>query len=120
MPKILTDTYRNATFFVPYTDDKSEGFFVKPVTETDLLKIRIDAAKEAGADNDLADVIARRLVLQRHVQSWQGFFDVAGNEIPCTPEAIKEVCECDPAFADGMAMRVRSVARIGELEEQKN
>ena len=54
------------------------------------------------------------------VQDWKGFFDVAGDEIPCTPDSIKEICECDSEFTAGLLFRIQNVARMGELEERKN
>ena len=43
-----------------------------------------------------------------------------GEPLPCTPEVIKEICECDSEFTGGLMLRIRTVARIGELEEVKN
>lgn len=120
MPRIITDAYRDARFFVPYTDDKREGVFVKPLTETAMFKLRDEAAKEGGADEHLSISILTRKLLQASITDWQGFYDAAGHEMPCTPEVIKEICECDPEFASGLMFRIRNVARLGELEEQKN
>ncbi len=120
MPKILTDAYRDACFFVPYTDDKSEGVFVKPLTETARFKLRSEASKEGGADDQLSSTIYIRKLLQASIQDWRGFYDAAKKEIPCTPEMVKEICECDPDFASALWLRVGNVARLGELEEQKN
>ena len=43
-----------------------------------------------------------------------------GEPLPCTPEVIKEICECDSEFTGGLMLRIRNVARIGEIEEAKN
>ena len=40
MPCILTDRYKDSTFFIPYTLDKTEGVFVKPLTETKRNDVR--------------------------------------------------------------------------------
>lgn len=120
MPRILTDAYRDARFFVPYNDAKTEGVFVRPLTETTMFKLRDEASKEGGADDQLSSTILVRKLLQASITDWQGFYDAAGEEMPCTPEVIKEICECDPEFASGLMFRIRNVARLGELEEQKN
>lgn len=120
MPRILTDAYRDARFFIPYTEDKSEGVTIKPLTETTMFKLRDEAAKEGGADDNMALSIFNRKMLQTCITDWVGFYDAAGKELPCTSEVIKELCECDPEFASGLLLRIRAVARIGTLEEQKN
>ncbi len=120
MPVVLTDAYRNRTFILPFTADKTECAFVKPLTETEIDKIRKQAAKEGGADEVLVTRYFNRLHLMESIVGWQGFFDVAGNEIPYSAEAVKEICECDPSFAIDTLMRVRNIARLGELEERKN
>ena len=120
MPKILTDAYRDATFFVTYNEDKTEGVHLKPLTDTAKGKLRNDAQKEAGADDAQTGAIFVRKMIQASVQDWKGFFDVAGDGILCTPDSIKEICECDSEFTAGLMFRIQNVARIGELEERKN
>lgn len=120
MPKILTDAYRNATFIVPFTEDKSEYVAVRPLSDTEMNTIRLEASKEAGCDDDLANRFFLRKLLEKSLTDWQGFYDVAGNELAFSKEIIKEVCECDSEFAAGLALRIRNVARIGEIAERKN
>ena len=120
MPKILTDAYKDRTFFIPYTADKSEGMYVKPLTETMIQKLRNEASKESGGDEQLASAYLVRNMLKEAIKDWVGFVDMAGNPLPCTPEVIKEICECDSDFMGGLLLRIRNVARIGELEEVKN
>ena len=120
MPRILTDAYRDATFVLPFTEDKSEYALVKPMTETALNALRTESAKEGGADEQLAGKIFVRKLLQKSLAGWTGFYDAGGNELPFSPEIIAEICECDPEFAALLVLRIRNVARIGELEERKN
>lgn len=120
MPVVLTDAYRNRTFVLPFTGDKSECAYIKPLTDTEIDKVRKQAIKEGGADEILVQKYFTRLFLMESVTGWQGFFDVAGNEIPYSPEMVKEICECDPEFALLTYRRVINVARAGELEERKN
>lgn len=120
MPKVMTYAYRNATFILPYTEDKRECVYVKPLSDTDLNNIRRDAAKEAGTDDALLNSYFMRLFLQESIAGWEGFYDVAGQEIPYSREMVKQICECDPEFAMAMTLRIRNVARIGELDDRKN
>ena len=120
MPKILTDAYKDATFFVPYTDDKSEGVYVRPQTETMRNRIRLKAHKEAGADESISGALFIKSFLEEAVVGWTGFVDVAGAEIPCTSEMKAQICECDPDFAAGLVSRVCHVARLGEVDDEKN
>lgn len=120
MPKVLTDAYRDATFIVPFTEDKSEYCLVRPMTDTALNSLRIEAAKEGGADEALAGRIFLKKMLQKAVVNWVGFYDVAGHELKFSPEMLAQICECDPEFAGLLSLRIRNVARLGELEERKN
>lgn len=107
-------------FYCPFTEDKGEYALVRPLTDTAMNELRIDAVKEAGADEALAAKIFMRRQLQKAVTGWQGFYDAAGNELRYSPEMLKEICECDPEFAGLLALRIRNVARLGELAERKN
>lgn len=49
MPKILTKVYKNALFFLPYSRDKSEGVWCKPLTMTKRNELRRQAQIEAGS-----------------------------------------------------------------------
>lgn len=120
MPRVLTNAYRNRTFILPFTPDKSECAYIKPLTDTEIGKIRNQAAAEGGADDTLVNKYFLQHFLEQSITGWQGFFDVAGNEIPYTHETLKEICECDPAFSEHMGMRIRNIARQGELDERKN
>lgn len=120
MPRILTDAYKDKVFVIPYTDDKKECAYIKPLTNTALNRIRREASKESGTDEALFNHFFMRNSLQESIVSWEGFIDVAGEEIPYSLEMVKEICECDPEFATGMALRIRNVARFGELDDRKN
>lgn len=120
MPKVMTDAYRNATFILPYSDDKRECAYIKPLCDTEINRIRRDAAKEAGTDESLFNSFFMRIFLQEAIVGWEGFFDAGGHEISYTREMVKEICECDPEFAAGMVLRIRNVARLGELDDRKN
>lgn len=120
MPRILTNAYRNSTFILPYSDDKTEYATIKPVTDSMISRIRTRATSEAGADEQLAGKYFTQHFLEESITGWSGFYDVAGKEIPFSRDALKEICECDPAFVEIMALRIRNVARQGELEERKN
>ncbi len=120
MPHILTDTYRDKTFFIALTDDKSEGYWCKPISETERNKIRRDAQKEAGGDSDIAAQIFTIKFLQRSITDWKGFFDMKGDAIPCNEETIAMICRCDPDICSTLAIKVMNIARYGELDDQKN
>ena len=53
MPRILTDAYKDKVFVLPYTDDKKECAYIKPLTDTALNRIRREASKESGTDEAL-------------------------------------------------------------------
>jgi hypothetical protein len=118
--RILTEAYKDATFFIPYSEDKREGVFTRPVTATMQMRIQNEAVKEAGADLSLAERFVVVKTLQEVLTGWKGFYDVKGVEIPFSGRAVQEICECDPEFAAMLATRIRHVARLGEIEDEKN
>ena len=120
MPKLLTEHYLTSTFFVPLSADKSEGVWVRPLTETKRRQIREEALQEAGHDQDIAMQYVVRDTLKACVTDWVGFFDPAGNEIPFSQDSLPALCRCDPDFFAGLYLKVTAVARFGELADLKN
>ena len=120
MPKVLTDAYKDATFCLPFTKDKTECAFVRPMTETRRNELRRRATQEAGHDAALAEHYFMRDMLRECVVNWKGFYDASGKELPFSPSMLDEVCACDSDFAALMLTRVLHVARMGELDDQKN
>lgn len=116
----MTEAFKDKSFFVPLSKDKSEGVFVRPVTATLRRQVQQEAIKEAGADTSIAEFYAVVKLLQKGLTGWQGFVDMTGGEIPFSAEMVKELCECDPDFMAGLATRIQHVARMGELEDRKN
>jgi hypothetical protein len=120
MPCIITDRYKDSTFFIPYTPDKSEGVFVKPLTETKRNDIRRATIQEAGQDNDLFNQMLVRSMLGESIQEWKGFTDVAHEKIDYSKENLKGLIPLDPDFFGTLLLRVNNVARYGELADEKN
>lgn len=120
MPVILTDRYKDSTFFIPYTADKSEGVFCKPMTETKRNAIRREAIQEAGHDQELFVQIFGVRHLGAAISGWKGFRDAGGEDIPYAKDALKSLIDCDPDFFGELSRRVNSVARYGELADEKN
>lgn len=118
--RILTEAFRDRTFFVPLNNERTEGVFVRPMSATQRRKIQQEALREAGADISIAAYLEGVKLLQRCVADWKGFQDLDGNDIRCTPEKIREVCECEPDFMGQLAQRIQHVARLGELDDEKN
>ncbi len=120
MPKILTKVYKNALFFLPYSRDKSEGVWCKPLTMTKRNELRRQAQIEAGMDTDIADAYLTRAMLEESIVDWKGFWTASGEEIPYSKEVLRDMCECDPGTAVTMLARILEIARMGELEDKKN
>jgi hypothetical protein len=120
MPCILTDRYKDSTFFIPYTLDKTEGVFVKPLTETKRNDVRRATIQEAGQDNDLFNQMLVRSMLSESIQDWKGFTDPGQEEIPYSKENLKSLVSLDPDFFGALLLRVNNVARHGELVDEKN
>ena len=100
--------------------DKSEGIWVRPITRTQLNEAYRKAALEAGADAELAEALVSLRVLENSLVDWKGFFDANGNSIDYSGEILREVWENDPAMFANIYWRIREIARMGELDDQKN
>lgn len=120
MPKILTEKTKNYLFFLPYSKDKSEGVWCRPLTMTRRNELQREAMQEAGMDSDLADTFLCRLLLKESIADWRGFWTPTGEDIPYSKQAVDEMCEHDPVMAMGMLTRILSIARTGDVEEKKN
>lgn len=120
MPKILTNTYAEAEFFIPYTADKSEGVYAVPITETRRNEIRRAVIQEAGQDEEIAGLLLTKHILKECLRGWKGFFDATGTEIPFSDDVIGDICKHDPEFVSSLSMRIANIARFGELVEEKN
>ena len=120
MPKIVTKNYSDAVFFIPYMADKSEGIWARPITRTQLSKAYRKDALEAGEDTELPDALVSLRVLENYLVDWQGFFDANEKPIEYSRETLREVWESDPAIFTNIYWRIREIARMGELDDQKN
>jgi hypothetical protein len=120
MPKVLTEKYKNCLFFLPYSKDKSEGVWCRPLTMTRRNELRRTALQEAGMDSELADTFLCRLLLKESIADWKGFWTPAGEDIPYSKEAVDDMCEHDPVMAMSMLTRILSIAQTGNVEERKN
>lgn len=120
MPKMMTGEFAQRTFYIPWTTDKSEGVWARPLTLTRRAELRREAQLEAGMDEDLATSNFCRLMLTESIEDWQGFRNAAGEDIPHSREAVAALCEYDPVLAAEMLARISAMAREGELAERKN
>lgn len=120
MPKMMTGEFAQRAFYIPWTTDKSEGVWARPLTLTQRAELRREAQLEAGMDDDIAANNYCRMMLQESIENWQGFRTPAGEEIPYSREAVTTLCEYDPVLAAEMLARISAMAREGELAERKN
>lgn len=120
MPKMLTGDFMRRTFFLPFSLDKSEGVWARPMSLTKRMELQREAQMEAGMDADLSGNYLCRRVLQESIIDWQGFSAPDGTEIPYSKEAVAGLCEHDPAMASELLTRILAMARAGELAERKN
>lgn len=120
MPKIVTKNYSDAVFFIPYTADKSEGIWARPITRSQLNEAYRKSALEAGADTELTEALVSLRVLENSLVDWKGFFDANAKPIEYSRETLRAVWENDPAIFTNIYWRIREIARMGELDDQKN
>lgn len=117
MPKIMTKQYENKKFFIPYSLDKTEGVWVRPLTRALRDTLQREAMLEAGMDTQLGQELLSLKVLQACVLDWKGARDTEGKDIPFSKESIREMWKYDLPMTEEMLRRVMDVARCGELAE---
>ena len=117
---ILTKKFAFRTYRLPLTTDGTAFLRVKPLTAEALHRFSTNALAESGFDAEIAAAKMLRQALCECVVGWQGLEDVNGEEIPFSQEAIEDICEADPSFAQAQYERIRRVAREAKLEEEKN
>ena len=120
MPQIMTANYHTSIFFVPYCVDKTEGVWVRPLSLTTRNMLRRKAAQEAGCDAEITESLLCRFILEECIVDWKGFRDVKGCDIPYNKEILRDLCEYDQVAAANLLSRVLEVARMGEIDDQKN
>lgn len=117
---ILTKKFAFRTYRLPLTPDESAFLRVKPLTADTMHRITANAIAESGFDMDIASAKIIRAALTECVAGWEGLEDVNGDPIPFSQEALEDICEADPRFAESQYERIRRVAREARLEEEKN
>ena len=120
MPRILTEPYKNATFFVPWTPDKSQGFWAIPITRTVRGKLWNESILEAGTDMDIATALFKLRLLQEAVRGWRGVVDAAGKEVEFSRDALKSLWAPNTSIADDTAATALAVATIAERDALTN
>lgn len=118
--RILTEAYKDMTFFLPLNPHKTEGIWARPISSTERRKQQQEALKEAGGDTSLAAFLTDVKFLKSALTDWVGMVDMRDQEIPFSAEAVEKGCEWDPDLMAGFATRVRNIARFGEVEDEKN
>lgn len=120
MPQILTGEFAQRVFFLPFSTDKTEGVYVKPVTMTRRRELQHESNVEAGMDADLAMTYFIKKILQESIIDWIGFQSVEKQEVKYSKEVVADLCEHDMLMANTIFERINTMARSGELQEQKN
>lgn len=118
--RIMTEAYKDAIYFIPLNGQKTEGIYVKPISSTERRRITLEAVKEAGGDMAVAAYLESVKMLQAALDGWKGVYDMSGNEIPFSAEAVKAACEYDPDIMAQFLARMKNVARFGEEDDRKN
>lgn len=117
---ILTEAFKDRAYFIRLGRGKDEGLYAKPVSLTERRRIALDAMRESGGDLVLAGHIETERLLQASLTGWVGLWDSGGKEIPFSQENISMICEHDPDAAADFSVRVKNIARLGELDDEKN
>lgn len=118
--QIMTEAYKDREYFVPLNQQKTEGFWGKPLSSTLRRKIAQEAIKESGGDMQVAAYLESVKLLQAGITRWTGMYDMGGEEIAFSAKNVELACECDPDIMAGFLSRLKNIARFGELEDEKN
>lgn len=93
---------------------------VRPLTTALMVSTRSDPAiaemPEQASDEERAVVFAQALG-RRAILDWEGVGDMAGEPMPCTPEAVDQLLDVWPIFE---AWQEKYVSKGLLLEQEKN
>lgn len=118
--RIMTEAYKDVTYFIPLNGQKTEGIYVKPLSSTERRRISLEAVRESGGDMSVAAHLEAVKMLQSGLVGWKGIYDMGRNEVPFSAEMIKVACEYDPDIMAQFLARMKNVARFGEEDDRKN
>lgn len=118
--RIMTEAYKDREYFIPLDARRSEGLYGRPLSSSQRRRIAQEALLEAGGDVVMAGHLEMVKTLQAGLTNWIGMYDMAGEEIPFSAEAVKAACEYDVDLMNSFAVRLKNIARYGDEEDEKN
>lgn len=120
MPKIVTKNYSDAVFLSPTWRISQKGYGLALSRGHSSVRLIGRLRLKQGADTELTEGLASLRVLENSLVDWKGFFDANEKPIEYSRETLREVWENDPAIFTNIYWRIREIARMGELDDQKN
>lgn len=118
MPKFITNDFKGKELYFDLRPEGSkdpEGFWAMPCFESDRKAIQQEMVAKGQGERPVWIEM-----LKRHITKWQGFKDIMGKDIPCTPESIDELCESDTHVMIGIHSLLVDAANCGQVLAEKN
>ena len=118
MPRVITAEFKTTKIYFDLRPggggEKPEGFWAMPIFNSENQRARDEAVRSGRGDAIWQDLLAKKVV------DWEGFNDMNGEGIPCTPENIIKLCESDPMYMLHMYGKITDAGRAGVLITEKN
>lgn len=122
MPRFLTKAMQGKRLYFdlrPNGQGEADGTYAQPIFHADEQRIERDCAKNGQSENAWKEKLVFAITGVDSPE-WYGFCDMESKPIPCTPEAVRDLCESDPAQMRSILIIIQSAAQTARVDAEKN
>ena len=117
MPRFVTADFKGKELYFDMRPDEKgepEGFWAVPIFDSDRNRI----VQESTAEGKTEGVMHR--LLSFSIKKWTGFKNMKGDDIDCTAENIKALCDSDFGTMMVILNKIHDAANAGQVITEKN
>jgi len=118
MPRFVTQKLKTTELYfdlrIKGAGTEAEGFWAYPLFASDE-RAKMQELQAKGRENQVwVEMLCKNII------RWEGFSDMAGADIPCTPENIRELCDSDFYTMWAIYNTMKDAANMGTVVAEKN
>ena len=117
MPILMTEQFKGKELYFdlrPGGKGEPEGFWAVGISESKRQELARQAEAKGKSNQTWMDLLVYA------IKRWEGFVDLAGEEVPCTEDNIRMLCDSDHAMMLAVLNMVLEAARSGQYIAEKN
>ena len=118
MPKFVTRKLKTTELYFDLrpsgAESEPEGFWAYPMFASGERETMQEMQAKGRESQAWVEMLCKCIL------RWQGFHDMAGSEIACTPENIRELCDSDFYTMWGIYSLMKNAANTGMVLAEKN